>query len=142
MNKVLIDVTALSDQYKYRGIGNYTKELVTRIIKNSDFEWHLIGFEDLKKQEWINKINYHSIGKVQLSSPRNLFRFIKNYLPILKSVNPKIYFAPHFERGLPFGRFKTIVSLHDIIPLVSNTYSAKGIASNFIKGIFYKYNLK
>jgi len=59
-----------------------------------------------------------------------------------------IYFASHFERGLPTTRFinralvhkpKTIVMAHDAIPLVLNKYSQKGYIQNQLKGQFFKF---
>lgn len=142
MKKVLIDATALSDQYKNRGIGMYTRNVVERLVKSNKFSWHLICFEDIIGEKSLQGVEFHSLGKVVLSTPKNIILFRKHYLPIIKRIKPDLYFAPHFERGLPIGRCKTCVSMHDVIPLKTGKYSRKGPLANFLKGLFHKYNLK
>lgn len=141
MKKIAIDITALSDQYKSRGIGVYTLNLVKRLIKSKKYEWHLIGFEDDKERFKADNIIFHSLGKTTASSIRNIFAFRSKYLPIITQIKPDLYFAPHFERGLPIGLVKTAVTLHDVSPYLQNKYSSKGFIINYLKGIFYRYNL-
>ncbi len=137
--RVLVDATALSDQYKGRGIGTYALNLIRRLIQDKNYDWHLIGFEDVKNK--FSNITFHSLGEVELSTPKNFLLFRRNYIPVIKKVKPDLYFAPHFERGLPLGICKIAVALHDISPYLFKKYSSKGTIANFLKGLVYKYNL-
>jgi len=141
MKRILIDATSLSDQYKSRGIGITAKKIIFGIIKSNNFKWHVIGFDDIKNK-FPQKVRFHSLGKIKSSTPLNLIKFRTQYLPIVKQVKPHIFFAPHLERGLPIGKCKTVVFLHDVIPFITGKYSRRNFIYNFIKGIFHKYNLK
>ncbi|MBN2015323.1 glycosyltransferase family 4 protein [Candidatus Dojkabacteria bacterium] len=141
MKKIAIDATTLSDQYKGRGIGTYSKNLIEELIKNRDYEWNIIGFEDVKPQFKKKNINFFSLGEVKLSTPANILFFTNRMRPLIKQINPDLYFAPHFERGLPLGQCKVGVAVHDVSPYLYNKYSEKGEIINFLKGLFYKYNL-
>lgn len=145
MMKIVVDVTFLKDQFANRGIGVASREIISRIIQNKDVEWLLLGFEDDKSNlELLNvskdsNIHFISLGKVRFSSPRNLLLFQTKFLPKIKKINPDLYFAMNFERGLPIGFCKTAVFIHDIIPLVTNRFSSRGVIFNFFKGLFWKY---
>ncbi len=160
--KLLIDVTCLFDQYGYRGIGRYAKEVLKRlipmVIDEKDWEIGLIGFYDLAKNlidlgftpfsidEISPKIEFFSLGSPKVSGIRNIFRW-KQYDEIIFEFEPSIYFAPHFERGLPstpylkhsFPNVKTAVTVHDVIPLVTNKFSQYGTLSNLLKKQFYQF---
>lgn len=142
MKKIAIDITALSDQYKNRGIGTYAFNIIRKLIQNKHFEWHLIGFDDVKERFKNNDIYFHSLGQVRASTPQNLLLFSTKYVYIIKQIEADLYFAPHFERGLPLGICKTVVTVHDVSPYLFNKYSSKGSIVNFLKGFFYKYNLR
>jgi glycosyltransferase involved in cell wall biosynthesis len=161
MNKtVLFDTTCLFDQYASRGIGRYTKEILRRIVRMIlEDEWKVafVGFEDIQKnlieigfsqyaiEELSSKIDFYSLGEPKDSSIKN-FRNWKQFDKIIDEVEPTIYFAPHFERGLPstkrlkhsYRKTKTVVVQHDVIPIVTNSYSHKGKIRNKVKQIFYK----
>jgi hypothetical protein len=143
-----IDITFLKDQYSRRGIGTYGKCLISKLLEDKTNNYVLFGFEDFNsnlKLLGIKKdtnISYVSFGKARPSNPLNPFFFNLFYLPKIVKANLDIYFAPHFERGLPVGKVKTAVMMHDVIPLVSGKYSSRGGLVNFIKGRFYKNNLK
>lgn len=141
MKKVAIDITTLSDQYKDRGIGVYTYNLVNHLIRNKEFEWHLIGFNDVRNRFKTENIFFHSLGSAKLSTPRNLIFFRRKFIPIIKQIETDLYFAPYFERGLPIGLCKTAVTVHDVSPYVFKKYSRKGVTINFLKGLFYRYNV-
>lgn len=158
--KVLIDVTSLFDQYAYRGIGRYIKSLLKELIpifaEQENIELHLIGFEDLTQnliaigfsqftvEELEKKIKFHSLGDPIDSGIKNIFRW-KDFDHVIYEIEPSVYFAPHFERGLPttrllkhsFKKVKTVVTLHDLVPLRTQSFSQKGAIQNFIKKQFY-----
>lgn len=162
--KVLFDLTFLFDQYSKRGIGIYGKNILNRLFKllteeNPQFELHAIGFNSLTEnlaaldysqfsiEEISNKISFHSIGDSIPSNSKNTKNWGILYRPVLETVQPDIFYAVHFERGLPtvpsFQKKltktpKTIVIAHDVIPLVNNKFSSKGFAINYLKKRFYK----
>jgi glycosyltransferase involved in cell wall biosynthesis len=142
MKKVLIDVTALSDQYKIRGIGIYIRELVKRLVTHKEFVWCLLGFDEAKELPWVDKHIFYTLGKMRVSNPLNPIFFKLKWMPIIRKVKPDIYFAPHFERGIPLSLCKTVVTMHDVTPFIMKKYSSKGYFINMIKGLFYHYNLQ
>jgi len=145
--KIGIDATFLFDQYAHRGIGTYAREVVSRMILNTEHEWVLFGFKDLKSnlKELENKgaknISFVSLGKPRKSTITNPIFFNLTFKRKIKKANLDIFFAPHFERGLPRNITKTAVMVHDAIPFLTNSYSQKNALTNFIKGIFYRRNL-
>lgn len=162
--KILIDVTFLFDQYTFRGIGRLGKEVVKRIIEadleDDSFHVELIGFNTLTQalqqfgfsQYFIDEnstyIKYHSMGESFPSSTGNIKKWEQLYAPIINEVRPDVFYSVNFERGLPsiesFSNLlthkpKTIVSAHDAIPLINNSFSNKGFIVNYLKGKFYKF---
>jgi len=140
MKKIAIDITSLSDQYKNRGIGTYISNIVMHLIEFDDFEWHLLGYKDIANR--FKKASFHSLGEVRMSTPLNLMYFRKEIIPIINKLEPDLYFAPNFEKGLPLRSCKTAVTIHDFSPLINNNFSQKGMIINFLKGLFYKYNFR
>jgi len=163
-NKLMVDTTFLFDQFSKRGIGRYGKEVLKRlidiIIEDSKWELHLLGFLNLNQnliqlnisqfriESIISKVFFHSIGEPTLSGVMNIKRWYESYKPIIERVKPQIFYAIHFERGLPSTNIfknalsflpKTIVMAHDAIPIATNSYSSKGPIANFIRGVIYKY---
>lgn len=161
---ILIDVTFLFDQYSKRGIGVYGRNVVKRIIstllEKDSYVLNLIGFHNLHQnlialnfsqfqiEEIENKINFYTLGDPFNSSLGNFLNWRKLFVPIINKVKPDIYFASHFERGLPSTKFinrelthkpKTVIMAHDAIPLVLNKFSQKGYLQNQVKGQFFKF---
>ena len=162
---ILIDITFIFDQYGYRGIGRYGKDLlrylIPKIIQDGNWEIHLVGFESLQKnlieigftkfqiEDYLSKLKLHSFGVALSSSWRNIFRWNKLYRPILRKIEPNVFFAIHFERGIPsFGSFKvnkdlkTVVTVHDVIPKITGEYSKKSFIHNEIKKLFFNFMWK
>lgn len=168
---ILIDTTFLFDQYSHRGIGRYGKELLRRMIKmiidENKFQLHLIGFLDLHKnmmemkfsnlaiEELSRAIKFHSLGEPIVSNTKNSKRWNKQYQPVIEEVSPVIFYAVHFERGLPsvpvFKKRvridpedypKTVVTVHDVIPLINQKFSSKNLIINALKKQFYTFMFK
>lgn len=145
--RIGIDITFLKDQYANRGIGIYGTELVSELVKNDQHEFILFGFDDAESNLHIlhtrplPHISFVSLGKPKDSTPLNPIFFNTNFRRKIKKAKLDIYFAAHFERGLPVNNVKTVVMMHDIIPLITKKYSSKGKLINFFKGRFYKKNL-
>lgn len=157
--KILLDITFLHDQYEKRGIGRYGKEIFGRLLARffdgtiKDIEIHLLGFGKLEDNlplleteldadqllKLSQNLNFHSLGSPKLSSPlSNTIIYRKHILPLIETLKPDLYWAVHFDRGLPSELVPTVVTVHDVIPLVTGNYSAKGPIINYLKGLFYK----
>jgi glycosyltransferase involved in cell wall biosynthesis len=161
---VLVDITVLFDQYSRRGIGIYAKNVLLGLIEkfiesethelvlfgfnNKDQNLMEIGFSTFRIEEIRERIKFESLGEPTSSSFRNIINWKKQYQQIINKINPDIFYAFHFERGLPtvphFSKQlnsipKTIVVAHDAIPLVTNKFSAKGTLHNMAKKWFYKF---
>jgi hypothetical protein len=159
---ILIDTTFLFDQYSKRGIGIYGKQLLKRLIplylEDESWEIHIIGFWDLEKnlmqlgfsnliiEEYLEKLKFYSLGEPVLSGPQNRKLWDEKYRPIVDNVVPNLYFAVHFERGLPTTeniskalkhKPKTAVTGHDVIPIRNNQFSKKSPIHNFFKKRIY-----
>jgi glycosyltransferase involved in cell wall biosynthesis len=138
MKKIVIDVTTLSDQFKHRGIGTYTREITRHILKDDSIEWHVIGFDDMRDSTLLQNAEFHSLGPAKPSSFANIFLFNRKYKPILDSIKPDGYFCPQFERGFPTD-ISTLLAIHDLIPIKTNSYSQKSFLHNILKRMYYKY---
>lgn len=125
-------------------------------LKNAareDYILHLIGFgkleENLKLMGFENEVEalskspalkFHTLGKARLSRPiGNLWQYYFKIRPLVKQIQPQLYFAAHFDRGLPSDLVKTVVAIHDAIPLITGKFSSQGKFINFLKGLFYKF---
>lgn len=146
--KIGIDITFLKDQYSNRGIGTYGKELLSNLLQDQTNEFVLFGFDNAKSNYEAlrirkqSNIKFVSLGKPRKSNLSNLFYFKFSFSGKIYKEKLDFYFAPHFERGLPLGKVKTAVMVHDVIPLTTNSFSSRSGLANKIKGIFYKYNLE
>ncbi len=145
--KILIDTTFLFDQYSHRGIGRYGIEIIKRLIDINDFEIVLMGYSDLEANlqglglpKDSGDLKFLSLGEPKLSKPiQNIFQYHRKIRKIVKTENPNLYFAVHFDRGIPSDLVSCAVTIHDAIPLATGQYSKKGAFNNFLKKCFYKY---
>lgn len=160
---IMIDTTFLFDQYGMRGIGRFGKEVLKRLIpdifQTGSWDLHFVGFHDLEKNlveiglsslsidEYKDKIVFHSLGEPFDSSVKNRDLWLKLFQPVIDSQRPSVYFAFHFERGLPHLSKsdkkvhyipKTVVVAHDAIPFQTNSFSSKSYFHNIVKKRFYK----
>lgn len=140
--RILIDATSISDQFSTRGVGTYSKQIVSKLIKNKDVDWHIIGFEEAFENLKLSRKYFHSLGSAIPSTPKSLIDFRVKFIPIIKKVNPDLYFSPQIERGLPIGLCKTAVFVHDVIPYKTNSFSGKGLILNLLKGVFLKHRIR
>lgn len=159
---IMIDTTFLFDQYSNRGIGRYGKEILKRLLKivTLDPEWKvsILGFYDIERnlsaielsplaiEEILSEIEFYSLGEPVKSSIQNINFWKEKYKPIINTVRPNVFYAVHFERGLPsVAEFrelldfypKTVIMVHDAIPLVNNKFSSKSFIHNFFKKRFF-----
>jgi glycosyltransferase involved in cell wall biosynthesis len=151
-----IDVATLLDQYSQRGIGRYTCEITKRFLAKAlagEVKITLIGFEDLEKNlgaiglsqeeeaeiSVLGNFSFHSLGSLQLSRPlSNIMTYYTKLVPLVKELKPDLYFAPHYDRSIPSHIVPTIAVVHDFTMFVLNTFSAKGMLINFLKGLYYR----
>lgn len=166
IKKILFDLTFLFDQYSKRGIGRHSKEVIFRLVpiclQEKEYELGFIGFLDFEQNltaigfspEEKNfllsseRIKFYSIGKPKVSSVSNIILWLTKYIPVINEFKPDLYFSTNAERGIPTLRFfskkitkfpYTVVTIYDVIPLMTNTYSSKSFIHNIIKGLFYRY---
>lgn len=145
--KIGLDTTFLFDQYAFRGIGNYGREVTRELLKDRNHDWILFGYGN--KNANLNElgvkpqsnIHFVSLGNKRKSNYFNLVFFTFKYLPKIKRAKLDLFFSFNFEQGLPIGQTKVAVAVHDVIPLITKRYSQRGVLFNFLKGIFYRFNL-
>jgi len=146
--KIGIDLTFLFDQYAFRGIGNLGKEITKELLKDRSNEWVLFGYGSANSNAAELQIKFPSnakfvnIGRKRKSNFFNLFFFNFNYLPKIRKQKLDLFFSVNFEQGLPIGHTQVAVFIHDVIPLVTNQYSQRNFIYNYLKGVFYRFNLK
>ncbi len=135
--KILIDATSTQDQFANRGIGRYTKEVVSRMIKQSvesdrDDIFYLLTFNAPTTLEQVinensRRVRTVNIGKLRLSDKFNLLWWKTQYLPAVKKLveeeQPDIYFTPYFWRHAPYDLLPTFVAIHDLAFPVLGKYS-------------------
>jgi len=119
------------------------------IEKRDEVELHLLGMSDLNSnlekleievEDPESSIAFHSLGQVKDSRPiANLIDYHMAIKSTVRKVRPDIYFAAHFDRGLPAHKVNTAVAIHDAIPLVTGKYSTKGWPFNSMKKLFYRH---
>jgi len=147
--KLAVDITFLQDQYASRGIGRYGKEIVSRLVSQAaagNLDLYLLGFGELETNLRLLEVEanpgvyFHTLGPASLSRPTTNFRlYFHTIRPLVEEVRPDIYFAVHFDRGLPSDILTTAVTIHDAIPLATGKFSSQGSFINFVKGLFYKF---
>jgi glycosyltransferase involved in cell wall biosynthesis len=99
--------------------------------------------EEISALQRANWLKFHSLGAARDSSPIfNLRLYYFKLRPLVKSINPDVYFAPYFERGVPSDVCPVVIAVHDAIPLATGQYSQKGFFHNLLKGIFYRHMWK
>lgn len=142
--KLLIDSRMLQDQYAFRGIGRYAKELIRRVIqeKSPTVEIHLCGYGDLGMNleqlglpEYTGEVYFHSFrAKGKLTPFSNIREYFLNLLPLVWKLKPDVFWQPHHERGVP-PKFlsKSVVMIHDLIPWITNTFSRQNRIFNWLK---------
>lgn len=141
---IIIDATTTQDQFAYAGIGNYTKNIIIELVKNSpDIDFSLLLFEEhestLDNHIKHPNVSIESVGKYHISNFRNEFVFKNQFLPVIKRImrGDSVYFCPYFWRHYPAKLLPTILFIHDFnIPLY-NMYSQKGLLHNLLRKIQY-----
>lgn len=148
--RICLDVTYLFDQYYRRGIGRYGIEMTNLFIDaaiNGSTELHLIGFDSLaevyrrlgRNDQPFEKLRFHRLSGPTVSHPiLNIFNYYLQLRPKIHELKPDLYYAFHFERGVPTDLVPTAVAVHDAIPLVTGQFSRKSKLVNWLKGMYYR----
>jgi glycosyltransferase involved in cell wall biosynthesis len=135
--KIIIDITSTQDQFASRGIGRFTKEVVSQMISQSaesdrDDIFYLLTFNSPTTLE--DTISAHpeivrtvNIGKLRLSDKFNTIWWRTQYLPRVKKLiqeeDPDLYFCPYFWRHAPYKKIPTFTFIHDLTLPVLGKYS-------------------
>lgn len=123
--RICIDIRSLETGNKYRGSGYYVKNLVLNVIKAdkvNNYFFIVYGKDDPLYSE----IRRRGFQVFSMSHPKIKPRFWWIYdqikLPsLIKRINPDIYVSPDCNLPLRTSiskKIKTVVAVHDIIPLV------------------------
>ncbi|MDD3662211.1 MAG: glycosyltransferase family 1 protein [Candidatus Dojkabacteria bacterium] len=154
--KILIDVTTTQDQFASRGIGRFTKEIVSRMVAQSaaekrDDTYLLLAFNAPTTlnglvKEYPDMIRTLNMGKPRLSGKFNLLWWMLLYSPsirrIIRREKPDVYFCPYLHRGFPSGRIPAIVMVYDFAPQVIGRYSSAHKNLDWIRKTQYHAELK
>jgi glycosyltransferase involved in cell wall biosynthesis len=142
---LIIDATTTQDQLAYAGIGQYTKNIVSHLIKlYPDIDISLLLFADRKStlKDIIYKhknVKIVNIGKYQINDFKNDLWYYTKVLPKIKEIKKEnsIYFCPYFWRNLPVNTLPTILFVHDMNLAMFNMYSQKSQFHNLIRKFQY-----
>lgn len=155
--KILVDATTTQDQLANRGIGRYTKELVTGLVKSSaennnrDTIFLLTFNSPTTLEQTINEhpgiVRTINIGKLRMSNFLNGINYLLQFRPAInklrKEENIDLYFCPYFWKGFPLKKdFKTVVTIHDLAFAVMDKYSYRPWIFDRIRKIQYHFHLK
>ncbi|MFW5703036.1 MAG: glycosyltransferase [Candidatus Dojkabacteria bacterium] len=150
--RILVDASVLTDQFRYRGVGNAVYSLLHEILRKQEHDWVLVGFGDKKniieglgfasEGDLPFKFEYMSLGQKKsfldkLFSP---WFFYRRFLPALRQAKADYNLFPNFENGVPEGE-GNIAMIHDLIPLRTGKYSKKSKLVNWIKKQNYLWAL-
>src|SRR3989337_1505561 len=115
--KIGIDITFLFDQYAYRGIGNFGKEVIRELVKFNDHQWVFFGYGTLNsnlaelKIRMPSNAKFVSLGNKSKSNILNLLFFKFKFLPKIKRANLDLFLSCNFEQGLPIGYTRVAVAI-------------------------------
>jgi len=150
--KILIDVTSLTNQLNYRGIGNYTISLLHYLLKDTQITWQLMA--PGTKEELIAKLklsqievptnfSFFSLGKdkyklevISMALYNSIF-----YQRLINKANPDLFLALQPDRGIA-KNYPSLVVIHDLIPYKSGVYSQKNQLVNGLKKANYNWALQ
>jgi len=122
---ICIDIRSLETGSKYRGYGYYVRNLASNVIKidkTNNYSFIVYGkenplYEDLEK----NGFKIFEMAKPRIK-PRMWWLWDQLKLPaLIKKINPSVFVS--LDANLPlaitfFKTIKTVVAVHDLIPLV------------------------
>lgn len=123
--KICIDLRPLETGNRFRGYGYYIKNLVSNIVEiDPKNRYTFIVYS--KKNPLLIRLNKDNIESFVMNAPRVRSRFwwIVDQFALfsaIKKIYPDIYVS--LDTNLPFlstfnKRLKTVVTIHDIIPIV------------------------
>lgn len=143
--KVLIDATVLTNQFRYRGVGNVAFSLLRQLLSDNSIHWQLMA--PGTKAELQSALGYDSPGDmptdfefISLGQQPGLLAKLSRPLyfklkvePHINAAAPDIFVQLNMEYGLP-KRGKNVVFIHDVIPIQTGVFSQKNFLANFLKG--------
>lgn len=138
MIRLGIDARIVKD--KPSGLVSYVKNLISKLIQDNSFELYIFGQEKYQSvfSEFLTRKNVHYVPVYFDSN----FLSIKNFLyeslylhTIIHSYSLDIFHNPFGYGVPPFLKVKTILTVHDVIPL----YSYDKLT--FLQTIIYKKSL-
>lgn len=123
--RICIDIRALETGGKFRGYGYYIKNLVSNVIRLDNFhDYSFIVYDKSNPMYQEIRTGGSKVFEFRKPSIRPRFWWVLDqlYLPkLIKKINPDVFIS--LDANLPFSatlsnKFKTVVAVHDLIPLV------------------------
>ncbi len=145
-----IDITTTQNQFRYRGIGNVTKEIVSRWILEHPEEIVLFGFSTSSTIQIPKEVSFVDIGMSIALTPITKFKYksglysrINTYISSSQGKKLKAFFSPFIHSGVPYNpkQYVTVCFVHDIIQATTGRYSLNP-AINFMKKQQYMQDWK
>lgn len=145
-----IDITCTQNQYKSRGIGIFTKNVIDKLILKDSKKFILFGYDAKSSISNFGNNEFQIIGKLENLNPvtrvlneYNLRQKINYYNKARPSKKITNFFSPYIHSGVPYStEYKTFVFVHDLIQKENNIYSTKNFLVNYIKKVQYNYDWK
>lgn len=144
--RIIIDATTTQDQFRYHGVGQYTKNLIKEMLRCAcGFDFQILLFDGKSTlDKFFDESNFdnYSIVRIGKKRPNNylnkLWYYTQIYPAVMKLKTPdSIYFCPYFWRHYPAQKIKTVLMVHDLTLPELNIYSARKGISNLIRRAQY-----
>src|SRR4051812_17512324 len=123
---VLVDSTPLDTEHRFRGVGSYVKGLLRGLEEIGYGVWTLRQSRRLGFYGRTVAISHDSATIVRPPRPHLRFDWVWNELWLRKeveSLSPNLYHATD-PAGVPIsGRFRTVATVYDLIPLAFPQHS-------------------
>ncbi len=142
--QIIIDAT-ISQIKPHSGVGQYTKNLITELVKYEDIQFVVVAFED--DSDFFAQLS--KLGNVELFRIRRATKLLEDLFPynsilkpyikqLLQHYSGSIFFSPYVLNGFP-NEFKTFVTVHDFAMPQFDQYSNRGGLINWYRKMQYWY---
>lgn len=148
--RIIVDATTTQNEWKFNGIGYYSKNIIINLIKEfPKTTFVLLMYNSPSEIDTILNEGYSNIEVVRMSSFKNKNYFnpmwyIRQLLPGIETLSylkktyrkGDIYFSPFFWAGLPLT-LPYVVTIHDFALVKFNIYSEISPLHNLARAIIY-----
>lgn len=142
---IIVDGTTTQDQFAYAGVGQYTKNIISSLVRlypDTKFSILLFNNKESTLGESINKfsnVEIVDIGVYRVSDYKNDIWYARNMLPKIKKIkrDDSVYFCPYFWRNFPSDIMPTVLFVHDMILPMFGPYSQQSVFHNWVRKLQY-----